>query len=290
MDRNPSSISREIKKNRVKGKYHPEKADHKAYVRKHESRYGFKAINENKDLEKYIIQKLKDGLAPEAVSGRMKEDKKPWYASKTAIYDWLYSNRGQRYCYLLLSQRHGRRRRKKKKTKRFLIPEKVSIHQRPKMTILDFEGDTIVSSWNTVSIVSIYNPKTMYLDAKRVLNLKPTIVAKAMKQMFEKIRIRSITLDNGQENRLHKKLGIKTYFCDPYASWQKPGIENGNKLIRRYIPKKSDIAKYSHQFIKLMVDKYNDKPRKKLRWKTPNEIMEKKKLFLIKTKNHPKME
>ena len=214
----------------------------------------------------------------------MREDKKPWYASKTAIYDWLYSNRGQRYCHLLLSQRYGRRRRKKKKTKRFLIPEKVSIHQRPKMTVLDFEGDTIVSSWNTVSMVSIYNPETMYLDAKRVPNLKPRVTAKAMKTMFTKVRIRSVTLDNGQENRLHKKLGIKTYFCDPYASWQKPGIENANKLIRRYIPKKSDISKYSHHFIKLMVEKYNDKPRKKLRWKTPNEIMQKKKLFSLKKK------
>jgi len=220
----------------------------------------------------------------------MGEEKKPWYASKTAIYDWLYSNRGQRYCYLLLSQRHGRRRRKKKKTKRFIIPERVSIHQRYKMTVLDFEGDTIVSSWNTVSIVSIYNPKTMYLDAKRVPNLKPSIVAKAMKIMFAMVRIRSVTLDNGQENRLHKKLGIKTFFCDPYASWQKPGIENANKLIRRFIPKKSDISKYSHHFIKLMVEKYNNKPRKKLRWKTPNEIMEKKKLFSSKTKKSPESE
>ena len=147
------------------------------------------------------------------------------------------------------------------------------------MTILDYEGDTIVSSWNTVSIVSIYNPKTMYLDAKRIPDLKPSMVVKDKKKMLKKVRARSMTLDNGQENRLHKKLGIKTYFCDPYSSWQKPGIENANKLIRRFIPKKSDISKYSHHFIKSMVDKYNNKPRKKLRWKTPNEIMQKKKLF-----------
>ena len=152
------------------------------------------------------------------------------------------------------------------------------------MTILDYEGDTIVSSWNTVSIVSIYNPKTMYLDAKRIPDLKPSTVVRAKKKMLKKVRARSMTLDNGQENRLHKKLGIKTYFCDPYASWQKPGIENANKLIRRFIPKKSDISKYSHYFIKLMVDKYNNKPRKKLRWKTPNEIMKKKKLFNKKQK------
>ena len=209
----------------------------------------------------------------------MRQEKKSWYASKTAIYEWLYSNRGQKYCHLLLSQRYGQRRRKKKKTKRFIIPDRISIHERSKMTILDYEGDTIVSSWNTVSIVSIYNTKTMYLDAKRIPNLKPSTVVRAKREMLKKVRARSMTLDNGQENRLHKKLGIRTYFCDPYSSWQKPGIENANKLIRRFIPKKSDISKYSHRFIKLMVDKYNNKPRKKLRWKTPNEIMQKKKLF-----------
>ena len=132
MGRDQSSISREIKKNKTKGGYHPEKADHKAYVRKHESRYGFKAINENDDLRKYVVTKLREGLSPEAVSGRMREDKKSWYASKTAIYEWLYSNRGQKYCHLLLSQRYGLKRRKKKKTKRFIIPDRISIHERSK--------------------------------------------------------------------------------------------------------------------------------------------------------------
>jgi IS30 family transposase len=102
--------------------------------------------------------------------------------------------------------------------------------------------------------------------------------------MFGKLRkSRTWTLDNGHENvhhgELERQLKIKAYFCDPYSSWQKPGIENANKLIRRYIPKGSDIAGYSHAFVKKMVRELNDTPRKSLAWKTPNEVMREQKLF-----------
>lgn len=160
-----------------------------------------------------------------------------------------------------------------------MIPDRISIHDRGEMGYRDYEGDTIVSKKNTVSIVTVYGPVNMYLDARKILNLKPVITAKAFKSMFEKVKVNSMTLDNGQENKLHKNIGIKTYFCDAYASWQKPGIENANKLIRRHIPKGSNISEFSHQYISWIVRRYNNMPRKKLGWMIPNEVMRKKKLF-----------
>ena len=113
----------------------------------------------------------------------------------------------------------------------------------------DFEGDTIVCSQSTVAIVTLHNPVTLYTDVRRVASLKPKMVARAFKKMLAKVKVRSVTFDNGPENRSHHILGVKTYFCDPYASWQKPGVENANKLIRRLVQKGSDIQKYSYQKI-----------------------------------------
>lgn len=272
LGRSQPAISREILRNSVRGIYDSKKAQHKAYVRTHNARWQFSNIHAIPELEAYITAGLKKGLPPETISGRMRQQKKPWYASKNAIYDWLYSARGQRWCKYLPFRRYSRRKYSKKKSKKTLIPLRVSIHDRPEMTTRDYEGDTVVSSHNTVSLVTIYSPVLMKMDARRVPNLKPTTVIRAFKSMLKNARATSLTLDNGQENRLHYTLGIPTYFCDPYASWQKPGIENANRLIRKYVRKGSDISKYSHQYITSIVKRYNNTPRKKLGWKTPQEV------------------
>lgn len=119
----------------------------------------------------------------------------------------------------------------------------------------------------------------MYGDIRRVPNMKPHTVFLSFKEMLRKVVAHSIAFDNGQENRLHLRLKIQTYFCDPHSPWQKPGVENMNKFIRKYIPKKKDISNYSEKFIKFIVDEYNNTPREKLKWKTPNEGMKEKKLF-----------
>lgn len=260
-------------------------AKHRAYVRRKYARYQRKKINEISELENFVIVCLKHGLSPEAISGRMRRLKKPWYASKTAIYEWLYSTYGQRYCRYLLTRRSGRRKRRSKKMKRQIIPHRISIDERShRMGMYDYEGDTIVCSQSTTAIVTLHNPLTLYTDARRVPNLKPAVVARAFRDMLSAIRIRSLTLDNGLENRLHHTLHVQTYFCDPYSSWQKPGVENANRLIRRLVQKGSDIQRYSHARITSFIARLNNIPRKKLGWLTPNEVMRRKKLF---TKKKP---
>ena len=230
-------------------------------------------------MEKYIIAGLKDGFPPKTISGRMRQEKQPWYASKTAIYDWLYSNKGQRYCKYLPYKKYGRKKRKGRKTRRELIPGRVNISKRKKLTRYDYEGDTVVSKKSKAALVVIHNPTTMYGDIRKVPNMKPHTVLLAFKDMLSRVDARSLTLDNGQENRLHLRLGILTFFCDPYSPWQKPGVENMNRFIRKYVPKKKDIELFSEEFIASIVKKYNNTPREKLKWKTPNEVMKEKKLF-----------
>lgn len=248
-------------------------------MRVHEARFQFSAIHTNKPLERYIIGQLKEGFPPYVISGRMREQKQPWYASKTAIYDWLYSMYGQKYCKYLPYKRYGRRKRRGTKTKRVLIPGRVNISKRKKLTCYDYEGDTVVSKKSTCALVVLHNPVTMYGDVRQVSNLKPHTVFLAFRDMLSHVSARSLTLDNGQENRLHQRLKLLTYFCDPHAPWQKPGVENMNRFIRKYIPKGSNIASYSKKFIASIVKKYIHTPREKLKWKTPHEVMLQKGLY-----------
>ena len=93
---------------------------------------------------------------------------------------------------------------------------------------------------------------------------------------------KTVTLDNGIENRDHKNLPMIAFFCDPYTSWQKGGVENGNKMIRWFIPKGSNIDNYSHQYISYIIGIINKKPRKSLGYKTPIEVMEENNLLVKK--------
>lgn len=254
-------------------------------------------LHHDDELRKYVVEKLKIGWSPKTIAGRMQEQKLPYYASDKAIYEYLYSPYGQKYCKYLRSKRYAKRKKKGKKQKRTLIPNRISIHKRPKRITNKreyghYEGDTIVSGKKTkskVSLVTIYERKAMYIDAKKITSLSPKNYNPGVKHLFRKLsKIKSWTLDNGIENvhykELEQQLGIKTYFCDPYSSWQKPGVENANKLIRRFIPKGVDISLYTNAFIKREIEKLNNTPRKALGWKTPNEVMVTYSLIKKKTK------
>ncbi len=281
LKRSVSSISEEIKKNSVKGKYDPLKAHNKARLRRRMSKYQGKKINEDNELRQYIKKGLKNYWSPDAISGRMKKDKEPFYASKTAIYEYLYSSWGQRYCCYLYSKRY-RPKKNRKKREKTLIPDRVGIEQRPKKIDLNkeyghYEGDTIVSGRKTGSKAAlsvICERKAKYIDIRKIERLKPTLNIFAIVSMKQELAgILSMTLDNGIENTEHKSLGFPTFFCDAYCSYQKGRVEHSNKLIRRFIPKGSDIGKYSEEYIKEIVGILNNTPRKSLEYKTPLEVM-----------------
>lgn len=266
--------------------YDPAIADSKYKNRRKQAKYSGMLLHENEELKNYVVEKLKLGWSPKTIAGRMREQNKPFYGSDKAIYEYLYSPYGQQYCKYLRSKRYSKRRRKGRKVKRTLIPNKISIHDRPeainnKSEYGHYEGDTIVSGKSTgskISLVTIYERKAMYIDARKIPSLSPADYNPAVKKLFGKLNgSKTWTLDNGIENvkyeELEKSLGIKTYFCDPYSSWQKPGIENANKLIRRFIPKGVNIADYSDEFIAAKVAELNDTPRAALGYKTPNEVM-----------------
>jgi IS30 family transposase len=291
LNRSSSSISTEVRNNSTHRIYDPHKAHAKARKKRSCSKAHGKKINANQELERYIVDKLKQDWNPDEISGRMKLDNELFYASKTAIYDWLYSMYGQRYCCYLASHRFRPKRRRKKKTKRAMIPNRVGIEHRSRvinqrLEYGHYEGDTIVSgkkSRSKSALTVVSERKARYVSIRKIENLKPDTFNSSINNILDKQKIKSLTLDNGLENRYWEQLSIQyIYFCATYSSYQKGGVENINRMIRRYIPKGSDISKYSHKFIKKIEDILNNKPRKCLGYKTPLEVMEENNLLIKK--------
>ena len=302
----PSTISREISRNRRKyrkkkniknknARYEADAAQHKAYVRRKYAKYQGKAINENKGLKAYIVAKLKLHWNPDEISGRMKRDREPFYASKTAIYEWLRTSIGDRYVKYLSSQRHYPKRRKGKTPKKQMIPNRISIEHRPKGATNrtrygHFEGDTMVSGKHTASTAALavtYERKMKYIDARKISSLAPGKFTASVNDMVKHKYGKTISLDNGIENREHEAMLLAAFFCDPYSSWQKPGVENGIRMIRKFIPKGVDLRDYSEDDIKKIIAILNGKPRRSLGYATAAELMQK---WLSKNKKIPSRE
>ncbi len=275
LEKNPSSISREIKENSVNGIYDPKKAQHKAYRRRWQSKYRAMKIRDNPKLEEYIKMKMKAGWTPEEIVERLKtENGNHRVVSFKLIYNWLDTPVGsQSKIYLASKQSHWRRRKVGKKV---IIKDRIFIENRPavinrRKRVGDFEADALGSlKSEKARITGIVDRKAKYLNLKKVTRLREAVIA--YNCMLKANNALSCTMDNGVENASWKKFRIPTYFCQPYHPWEKGTVENTFQRLRRFIPKKSRLSQYSDDDISIIVDKMNNTPRKCLNWKTPNEV------------------
>ena len=286
--KNPSSISREVKKNSVNGVYDPDKAQHKAYVKRKYSKYQGMKVWENYEIWSYVEEKMRKFWSPEAIAGRLKIDTNGRLSVKAdTIYKYLYSSYGQHLCCYLKSHRYYKRKRKSKKVKKEFIPNRVSIEERPNIInhrrrYGDYEGDTMGRpKWASSETLTVTRErKSRKLFALKVPRLK--YVVEGFGIMLNDLNVLSFTLDNGLENIRYEKLNVSTFFCHPYSSWEKGSVEQGIGLIRQFIPKKSDFKNYTQSDIDAIIDIINNRPLKCLNWKTPNEVFEEHNKQLIK--------
>ncbi len=273
MKRSPNTISYEIKHNSVNSAYDPHKSHIKAQVRKKYRRFQYSKIEQYPKIKEIIIAKLESHWNPDEIAGWLKDNQPKLYVSKSAIYNWLHTGRGDRYCDLLYSERHYRKRHTKK-TKRVLIPERVGIEDRPRGATNrtrygHHEADTIVSrKGGSGAILVLTEWKSRYVQIWKLPNLKPTGVSTRLRSVQSQLKINSITFDNGIENIYHQAIGVSTYFCDPYSSWQKGSVENVNKMIRRYIPIGTDLSLVSQSQLDWIAQRINQKPRKILGYRS----------------------
>ena len=290
--RDEGTISREINRNRKRkrggkgaplGPYEAGLAHRKAHLRRSYAKYRGKKIEESPMLRRYITKGLKKGWSPDEISGRIKRERQPFFASKNAIYRWLYSEWGQYWCRYLYSKQYRPKKRKAGgKVKKVLIPNRVGVEKRPKgasnkTRYGHYESDTMVSGKKTrgkAAVTVVRERKTKFAMLRKIPNLRPLSNNTAIKNMEKKVvDMQSMTFDNGIENTKHEELDIPTFFCNPYHSWEKGGVEHHNKMVRRYIPKGSNIDLVSEEYIMEIETLLNSKPRKSLRYRTPHEAM-----------------
>lgn len=277
MGRSPNTISYEVEVNGGILGYNPQNANMYARTRKKDTRREWSKIEHNPELKTYIIECLEKHWNPDEISGRMKKEKKPWYASKTAIYEWLRSIQGQQYCIHLYSKRYHKKKRVKK-TERVMIPNRVSIEKRflgadNRTRYGHWEDDTVMSRKGCSGGLSVgYERKARLITATKVISMSTFEHMEAIQKQISTYKTLSITFDNGMENKQHQSLGIPTFFCEPYSSWQKGGVENGNKMIRRYFPKGTNFRKTSQRKVDQAINIINNKPRKILGYKTALEV------------------
>lgn len=294
LGRSPNTIANELKHNSYQdGRYVAARAKQKAYVRRKYAKYQGKKIQDNDELRSFIVCKLVENWSPDEIAGYLKHNPALGiYASKTAIYEWLHSEWVQQYCPLLYSKRHRKKPRKHHKTERAMIPDRTSITERPVAALSRIEPghceyDSIVSSkrsGSTAALAVLVERSSRLVRAQLVPNLKAEPYARTITSLATGLRTRSLTTDNGIENKHHslvtKKTGAPVFFTDPYSSWQKGGVENANKMLRHYFPKGTDFATVSQTDVVDALARINNKPRKILGYKSSLQVAKEKGLIL----------
>ena len=280
--RSPNTISQEIDRNRVNGSYDPKKAHHKAYVRRRQAKYQGMKIVENDALRKEIVRRLCDDQSPEAIAGCVRKKRVLPSISKEAIYRFIASVYGRRVEAHRWKKRHRRRGRHPKAAQ---LANRKFIEQRPhhidlRKRIGDAEADFIVSgkSGKGILLVVVDRKSRMTFIEWIVCPNIPNVHAAFLRIKTRFPEMKTLTMDNdilfAKHEKLAKLLGAKIFFCHPYNSWEKGTVENANKVIRRDIPKGSDISKQSKRFIGRLEEKLNRRPMKCLDYRTPHEIFE----------------
>ena len=203
------------------------------------------------------------------------------------VLQYIYYEEG-RYEYLCPHLRKGRPKRRKQKARKPQktgILERVSIHQRPREVILKkrfghWESDTVVCTKQQQALSVQYERTSQLIRLHKVANRSVQATEIALRDTIDSLPqylFLSMTFDNGGEGACHTKIrdddGIDTYFCDAYASWQKGGVENINGLIRQYIPKDALLDTMTDDDIYAIQEKLNNRPRKHLKYLTPNQVI-----------------
>jgi len=270
-----STVTREVQnRSRMSGEYKANSAHHKALIARSNSKYQGMKIERNPTLRKHIISELKRYQSPDCIAGRMKEEKWSVRVSGDAIYRWLRSSHGQKYCKYLCTKRYH----KKPHTdapKRQIIPNMVSIHSIPADSGFVTEGDTFLSpkKISKTSAVLVGWRETKLLKGDIVKSLRPIYTARVMRKIKSENTIDAMILDQGIENGQHEKFGMQTYFCDPASPRQKPFIESSIGLCRRWFwPKGTNLRLVSKEDFQEKIEILNNKYRKTLQYKSANEV------------------
>lgn len=282
LGRNKSTISRELKRNRSGRKYFYQShiAQNKAAKRltSCHRKYALKTPL----LKQHITELLHTGLSPQRIAQRLRVEGQG-VISHTAIYQWIKREEPALEAYLYRSYHKPKY---KTKARVNLIPNRIPITKRPIGRLHgQWESDLIVSSKSKkLALQTCVERKSRYLLITPLPDRSANSNKQALINSLKLLHCTNITYDNGIENVLHSQvnqaLGCKSYFCEPYHSWEKGTIENRNGIIRQYLPKQTDFRQLTPELIRKIQDSINYTPMKCLGYLTPYEVQFKVRISL----------
>jgi len=281
-----SSIYRELDRNTGPVGYIPEEAQSRTDVRRWVNHRVRKMCDPQ--VQQYVCRRLKHYWSPDQIAGRSRREfrrrPKRWVSRQT-IYAWIQERPLEERRFWRRCLRFGRPRRKRSENAGRL-PNAVRIEGRPAIVAArrrygDWEGDTIVGRGRHGGLLSLVERKSGFTLLARVRNRRAATVRCATEEKLGTMPdtlLHTMTFDNGKEFAEHQRLsaatGLAIYFAQPYAAWQRGTNENTNGLVRQYVPKGTDLKATSHRAVAAIQSSLNDRPRKRLGYRTPREVLQ----------------
>lgn len=272
LNRSASTIWYELKYHSVKGVYTAKKAQVKAYQRRYYSKRSCLKVSKHGALQRYVERKLREKLSPERISGRLR--RYGITVSSKAIYKYIRHRSLEQYLFWNWNKKKpGRKRYTNGKT----LDGRRYIEERPEIVGSGhYEADFIVSRKSTYVLLVVVDIVTRYVSIRRLPNRKHATVLRGFQSIFKGRKVESLTLDNdiafNNWRTIEHNIDTITYFTHPYCSWEKGLVENTNRWIRCFIPKRTDIKSVSSLCIKYIEQYLNNTPRQCLGYQTALEV------------------
>jgi IS30 family transposase len=275
LDRNKSTISRELSRNTRSRGYRPKQACEMSADRAQNSRNASTVAPWVKEQANAL---LRVQWSPEQIASQLP-------ISHETVYQHVYADKAQGGMLWknLRCQKQKRKRYAGGRERRGQIPNRRPLSDRPlhieaRKQVGHWECDTVIGANHKGAVVTMVERKSGYAVMAKVTNKTSAAVSSAIVGKLQPLaaRVKTLTFDNGKEFAGHayidEKLQSTAYFARPFASWERGSNENLNGLLRQYIPKKRSMSTVSDEEIRMIQNRLNNRPRKRLGFKTPAEV------------------
>src|SRR3990170_1495457 len=282
LGRHRATVSRELRRNAIPAGYLPDVAQRCYQARRQRCRRRPRLLDRR--LQRNVLLLLEQGLSPEQISGRLRVEQGGCVINHETIYRFVYESplgrQGKLYQYL----RRGKKKRTRRQGRRSHvspIAQRLFIDARPlaaaqRMEIGHWESDSLLFGHDQALNVLVER-LSRFTVVTRLRSKTAQDTCQVLLARLAQLPHSSVTADNGSENADHmivsQALSIPFYFCHPYHSWEKGTVENTNGLLRRYVPRDTDLNRVDQGDLEAIAAELNLRPRKCLGFLTPHEVL-----------------
>jgi len=282
LGRDRATISRELRRNAVPAGYLPDLAHRRYQARRQHCRR--RPRLQDRRLRQIIVLLLERGLSPEQISGRLRAERGGTVINHETIYHFVYESPLGRQEKLYQYLRRGKKKRTRRQGRRSHvgpIAGRLFIDARPpaatqRTEVGHWESDSLLFGHDQALNVLV-DRLSRFTLVTRLRSKTARETCQALVDRLAQLPHSSVTADNGSENADHmlvsQTLAIPFFFCHPYHSWEKGTVENTNGLIRRYLPRDTDLDRLDQRELDAIASELNHRPRKCLGFRTPYEVL-----------------